>query len=1579
MLHTAFRDAVCDRTAFRDEALINMLLEAGADYRLVIPASVHGLIDQDDTKALADLLNRMTSSSVSSHAIGDFASRLLEYLMHLPPGFGDHTLRFEMVKLFIKFSAVGDSILSAFEEFLATTPWSDEQLLVLFMSPTPQNRTGSYNTVVARVLSSIEVRILYRLINDMELYDEVLRLALQRAACSALSDDDLTAERVRCLLTRPECNKIMLETSLDFHLRIYAQQCSSELEWPMETINALISKGFAGSIWLTHVLMAIVEGGKSELLSMILNSAKQACTTDMIDSVLMLAVQQIPDREVESLRTLLEFGSSQNGLDTALLMSSEAGNVQRCEILLEYGADVNFRSGECLTSALRQHQHSMVERLLATGNANEASLARAWSLITAAACDIEPAHKVDYYKNILRAGFHGPEVQGHLISNASRLEPDYDVISTILDESETLKQEKAFIQSHATLSVAESNSFTDDPSNLIATLARAVEVGNSRLCRLILSHLPSTFYIPLELLETATITSTSILALLSGRLPGTGRQRSLDICLIRAVSLAADPGTCTYLLYEGASCEAEAFGAISAAAKRALMHDKPDSTHLEALLSFYLSQNALKAAWDIAMEAYKGGAEPKNQNLAPLHALNVLQIILSAGFQDLNAFKVCAYMLCSQPRYRANKCEGYGHSACARAPECCPFQRTEGKRTQIMESFLELGLDAEQIDDRCIVAAAKNHHHEILDILLPSVKDIATSSSKWFADRADCGLFFQSTSQTAEQQEARLKSIRSLLRHGVLCPCLEDALLAAVQESIENAEPRETAEMFIECGVHDKSGTILQFLSANPQPVVVKLLSLVLEREPSRDARLEALYALIASGLDDESTSGLALSALCGPSSQLLELSVNEIKRTLRGTAEVNKSETLNLVLACIPEDSILSPFYGKPCFMAWLLRSCTELTENFLTAVLDWAAPEQISKIDACSDTISLVQEAVMGGKIHLIPLLVSFGAARIKAGKSLLHYTLKNTEGESPELLKAVASLCDESTLDDGSLHLAVVSMRESVVNLLLEQGHDPDFGIPFEEPSEDLQFPLNTLCARVSFEAHNSDDGIAFKRIMTNLLVHGADISGQMCGRSLLFNALDNPSCTIALLRDVIKCLHFSEELSQSLIWNDTNPPADLDPATQRDFGRHVDAGNPQGSKADGSGASARAIKYFPVMNRARFMCPMAGCKITREKMSNLRRHYMKMHPDPKPLFRASQTKRVKWVAETADKPNTSEKKPKQGHFVIDPGEAKTSFYEFENDTHHYSASMYIKQDMPAPPYFEQRTFSSETKGTLLEFLQTQTLPDIFYALNGPQPDDAVGVPLEVLLTCTDCAVCGDKATDIKNVFGNLTENCTHNWTAIMCKDCLDGYMTSKIAVENRAVNAKIACWAEGCKEILSHHEIQRYSDPDLFDAYDSALLQQMIHEGETFASCSTQGCKGGGWLESDDVSYFQCQLCNLETCVSHNGPRDDHRGKPCPATPEGQRYAEEEAREEAERQAAIVAKTKAEEEVKKKAKAEAERLSKEKKEGIKATERLLTQISKKCPTCKVPIEKQDGCDHMTCKRWTFSIAIRAVDIC
>jgi hypothetical protein len=709
-----------------------MLLGAGADYRLVIPASVHGLIDQGDTKALADLLNRMTSSSVSSHAIGDFASRLLEHLMHLSPDFGDHILRYEMVKVFIKFSAVGDSVLSAFEEFLATTPWNDEQLLVLFMSPTPQNRTGSYSTVVARVLSSIEVRILYRLINDMELYDEVLRLALQHAAFSALSDDGLTAERVRCFLNRPECNKIMLETSLDFHLRIYAQQCSSEQEWPMETINALISKGFAGSIWLTHVLMAIVEGDKPKLLSMILNSAKQACTTDMIDSVLMLAVQQIPDRDVQSLMTLLEFGSSQNGLDTALLMSSEAGNFQRCEMLLEYGADVNFRSGECLTSALRQHKHSMVERLLATGNANEASLARAWSLVTAATGDIEPAHKVDYYKNILRAGFHGPEVQGHLMSVVSRLEPDYDVISTILDESETFKQEKAFIQSHATLSVAESNSVIDT-SNLIATLARAVEVGNSRLCRLILSHLPSTFYIPLDLLKIATITSTSILALLSGRLPGTGRQRILDICLIHAVSLAADAGTCTCLLYEGASCEAEAFGAISAAAKRALMHNNSDSTYLEALSSFCPSQNALKATWDIAMEAYKGEDDPTNQNLAPLRALNVLQIILSAGFQDLNAFKVCAYMLCSQPRSRANKCDDCNHNTRTRSPECCPFQQTEEKTTQLMQSFLELGLGAEQIDDRCIVSAAKNHHHEILDILLPTVKDIATSGSKWFA------------------------------------------------------------------------------------------------------------------------------------------------------------------------------------------------------------------------------------------------------------------------------------------------------------------------------------------------------------------------------------------------------------------------------------------------------------------------------------------------------------------------------------------------------------------------------------------------------------------------------------------------------------------------------------------------------------------------------------------------------------------------------------------------------------------------------------------------------------------------------
>jgi hypothetical protein len=857
-----------------------------------------------------------------------------------------------------------------------------------------------------------------------------------------------------------------------------------------------------------------------------------------------------------------------------------------------------------------------------------------------------------------------------------------------------------------------------------------------------------------------------------------------------------------------------------------------------------------------------------------LRAIKVLQLVLSAGLQDLESFQNFICTLCRWPKSPVSKrepcvCEELPDAPTSTVIACCPSRRIQVKTELMVKSLLDRGLTADYNNGESIVAAAQNYQYEMLEILVPSLKT-ASSPLEYIVRHGDGRIFYEHSSQTQVEMQRRLTTLRSLVRHGgENCSILPEALRNAVQKSTVNAEACQVAELLLGCRVYDESGAVIRYLAANPQPKIRHLLSSALELETSKNLRLEVIQGLVVSpDLDDESMSSLILSALCGSSSQLLEMTREETHKILQAIAEAGKVEALTLILPCITDKSILSPFDTSSSFLAWLLQSCIKLDEKFLTAVLDWLGPEEIKRIDDRRDSLCLIQEAVLSHKIHVVPLLVSFNATTItRDGKSLLYETVQNTAGESPEVLKAILSLCSDSSLDDGSLQLAVVAMRESVVTLLLKQGHDPNACLPADHGA-----PLNMLCATASVLAHESDCGMLFKRIMIKLMLHGGHIHSQVYGRSGLFNALDNPKCTVGLLTNVIECFHLSDNLGQLSIG--------LEPSS------------------------------------ACFEPPKEG------------------DTDDAESFKTA--------------PSTPS---------ISEDVARKFFFEFEDETHHYSASMYLKKDVTCPPSFKQRRFSAQEKVALLEFLRSQDIPDVFYALEGRQPEDAVGVPIELLLGSMGCAVCGDSVSHIDDAFGNLTEACTHHWETFMCKECLDGYMTSKITVEeNGAVNSKVSCWAEGCSNILSHYEIKKYADPTLFALYDHALLQQIIHEGDTFAECSTKGCKGGGWLESEYVSYFDCNICRQETCVSHNGPRKDHAGKPCPATPEGQRYAEEEAREEAERQAALVAKTKAEQEAKKKAKAEADRLAKEKKEGLKATQTLMKKISKNCPTCKVPIEKR-----------------------
>jgi hypothetical protein len=232
---------------------------------------------------------------------------------------------------------------------------------------------------------------------------------------------------------------------------------------------------------------------------------------------------------------------------------------------------------------------------------------------------------------------------------------------------------------------------------------------------------------------------------------------------------------------------------------------------------------------------------------------------------------------------------------------------------------------------------------------------------------------------------------------------------------------------------------------------------------------------------------------------------------------------------------------------------------------------------------------------------------------------------------------------------------------------------------------------------------------------------------------------------------------------------------------------------------------------------------------------------------------------------------------------------------------------------------------------------------YKLTGPQPVDAVAEPPEILLAeeervlkelllGKECSVCGEPTTDLRAVHGALTPSCTHKWSVVICRKDLQTYLATRIAPEDGRVSSAIPCWAPNCNAILRHHDIQQHANIQDFEAYDNALLQQVIHAGESFAECSTSGCRGGGWIDStSNTTYFVCDLCSRITCIEHNGPYEMHAGKPCPATA-GRRAQTEQERERREKE-------------------------------DRASEQLLKKTAQLGP-CGHWVSKISGCNHITC---------------
>lgn len=157
---------------------------------------------------------------------------------------------------------------------------------------------------------------------------------------------------------------------------------------------------------------------------------------------------------------------------------------------------------------------------------------------------------------------------------------------------------------------------------------------------------------------------------------------------------------------------------------------------------------------------------------------------------------------------------------------------------------------------------------------------------------------------------------------------------------------------------------------------------------------------------------------------------------------------------------------------------------------------------------------------------------------------------------------------------------------------------------------------------------------------------------------------------------------------------------------------------------------------------------------------------------------------------------------------------------------------------------------------------------------------------------------------------------------CADCSRGHIKSQVEDGRSKV---MKCPFPDCGHTIGIREVKRIfaSDKALIDKYSEFMLQALLTESDAVRCINPTGCEYAMIADEGD-KHIRCHLCNYEFC--RECKVDWHAGSTCAQYRE---WEENNAN------------------------------------GDTKNAQWLKANTRPCPSCKTPIEKNDGCNHMTCK--------------
>lgn len=191
---------------------------------------------------------------------------------------------------------------------------------------------------------------------------------------------------------------------------------------------------------------------------------------------------------------------------------------------------------------------------------------------------------------------------------------------------------------------------------------------------------------------------------------------------------------------------------------------------------------------------------------------------------------------------------------------------------------------------------------------------------------------------------------------------------------------------------------------------------------------------------------------------------------------------------------------------------------------------------------------------------------------------------------------------------------------------------------------------------------------------------------------------------------------------------------------------------------------------------------------------------------------------------------------------------------------------------------------------------------------------------------CMVCTDSLPPLDFPARPPTATCSH--AVSTCQSCLAQWISSEMDAKGWE---RIGC--PECHARLGYDDIRRGASAEDFEKYDRFAALSMLATDPRFRWCVAPGCSSGQIHEEQGGNFFKCAGCGYEHCVRHGIKW--HEGESCFLYDYRTSGLQDRDRHRAADEA--------------------------------ASQALMQQITKKClgVNCGWRIEKNEGCDHMTCE--------------